>query len=141
MRYMIIVRATPMSEAGILPDDPGLLQEMAAYHEELARAGVLLDGSGLRPSCEGWRIGWQGAGRAVLTDGPFAETKELIAGYTLIQVRSPEEALAWSRRFPRPFPAGVDCEIEVRRLYELEDFGTDPALDRLREAGVGTASR
>lgn len=140
MRYMIIVRATAMSEAGIMPEDPKLLQDMARYHEELAQAGVLLDGSGLRPSAEGWRIGW-GAGKPVLTDGPFAETKELIAGYTLIQVRSREEAMEWSRRFPRPFPEGVDCEIEVRRLYELEDFGTDPALDRMREMGVGAGQR
>ncbi len=135
MRYMIIVRATPMSEAGIIPEDPKLLAEMAAYHEALARAGVLLDGSGLRPSAEGWRIRW-GEGRPVLRDGPFAETKELIAGYTLIQVRSPEEAMEWSRRFPRPFPEGTECEIEVRRLYELEDFGSDPALDRMREIGL-----
>ena len=141
MRYMIIVRATPMSEAGVMPEDPKLLQDMASYHEELAKAGVLLDGSGLRPSSEGWRIGWGGRGKPVLTDGPFTETKELIAGYTLIQVRSREEALEWSRRFPRPFPVGVDCEIEVRRLYELEDFGTDPALDRMREIGLGTGER
>ena len=141
MRYMIIVRATPMSEAGVMPEDPKLLQDMADYHEELARAGVLLDGSGLRPSSEGWRIGWAGRGKPVLTDGPFAETKEMIAGYTLIQVRSPEEAMEWSRRFPRPFPEGVACEIEVRRLYELEDFGTDPALERMREIGLGASER
>ena len=140
MRYMIIVRATPMSEAGVMPEDPTLMSDMADYHEELARAGVLLDGSGLRPSSEGWRIGW-GRGKPVLTDGPFAETKELIAGYTLIQVRSREEALEWSRRFPRPFPEGVDCEIEVRRLFELEDFGTDRGVDRMREIGLGTGER
>lgn len=140
MRYMIIVRATPMSEAGIIPDDPTLLADMATYHEELARAGVLLDGSGLHPSSKGWRIRW-GASKPVLIDGPFAETKELIAGYTVIQVRSPEEAMEWSRRFPRPFPAGVDCEIEVRRLCELEDFGTDPALDRMREIGLAHSQR
>jgi len=140
MRYMIIVRATPMSEAGIIPDDPPLMAAMADYHEELAKAGVLLDGSGLRPSAQGWRIRW-GAGKPVVVDGPFAETKELIAGYTVIQVRSPEEAMEWSRRFPRPFPQGVDCEIEVRRLYELEDFGTDPSLDRMREIGLGHSGR
>ncbi len=140
MRYMIIVRATPMSEAGIIPDDPQLMADMATYHEELARAGVLLDGSGLQPSSKGWRIRW-GSGKPVLRDGPFAETKELIAGYTVIQVRSPEEAMEWSRRFPRPFPAGVDCEIEVRRLYELEDFGSDPALDRMREIGLAQDHR
>lgn len=140
MRYMIIVRATPMSEAGIIPDDPQLMADMASYHEQLAQAGVLLDGSGLRPSAEGWRIRW-GSGRPLVVDGPFAETKELIAGYTVIQVRSPEEAIEWSRRFPRPFPAGTDCEIEVRRLYELEDFGSDPALDRMREIGLGRSER
>lgn len=121
MRYMIIVRATPLSEAGIIPDDPPLMAAMASYHEDLARAGVLLDAAGLQPSAKGWRIRWS-ATKPMLTDGPFAETKELIAGYTVIQVRSTEEAMEWSRRFPRPFPAGTDCEIEVRRLYEPEDF-------------------
>mgnify|MGYP003551473967 FL=1 len=121
MRYMIIVRATPLSEAGIIPDDPPLMAAMASYHEDLARAGVLLDAAGLQPSSKGWRIRWS-ATKPVLTDGPFAETKELIAGYTVIQVRSAEEAMEWSRRFPRPFPAGTDCEIEVRRLCEPQDF-------------------
>ena len=121
MRYMIIVRATPLAEAGIIPDDPPLMAAMASYHEDLARAGVLLDAAGLQPSSKGWRIRWS-ATKPVLTDGPFAETKELIAGYTVIQVRSAEEAMEWSRRFPRPFPAGTDCEIEVRRLYEPQDF-------------------
>ena len=123
---MIIVRATAMSEAGVFPDDPGLMAGMAAFHEDLAKAGVLLDAAGLQPSAKGWRVR-HGSGRPVVVDGPFAETKELIAGYTVIQVRSPDEALEWSRRFPRPFPAGIDCEIEVRRLYELEDFAPDPA--------------
>ncbi len=136
MRYMIIVRATPLSEAGILPDDPTLMADMATFHEELAKAGVLLDAAGLQPSSKGWRIRY-GGGKATLTDGPFAETKELIAGYTLIQVRSPEEALEWSRRFPRPFPEGVDCEIELRRLYELEDFEPGPSVQRFRALGTG----
>ena len=140
MRYMIIVRATPMSEAGIIPEDPELLAAMATYHEELVKAGVLLAGEGLHPSSKGARVRFSGDQRTVI-DGPFAETKELIAGYTVIQVRSPEEAMEWSRRFPRPFPAGVDCEIEVRRLYELEDFGTDPALDRMREIGLSQSAR
>jgi len=126
MRYMIIVRATAMSEAGIIPDDPGLMAGMAAFHEELAKAGVLLDAAGLQPSAKGWRVR-HGSGKPMVVDGPFAETKELIAGYTVIQVRSPDEAMEWSRRFPRPFPAGTDCEIEVRRLYEPEDFEPDPA--------------
>lgn len=125
MRFMIIVRATAQSEAGVLPrpDEP-LMQEMAAYHEELARAGVLLDGAGLRPSREGWRIHYQdGQGRVLA--GPFAETKELIAGYTLIQVRSREEAMEWARRFPAPFGReGDGGVIELRQLYEMEDFAT-----------------
>ena len=125
MRFMIIVRATAQSEAGVLPrpDEP-LMQEMAAYHEELARAGVLLDGAGLRPSREGWRIHYQnGQGRVL--DGPFAETKELIAGYTLIRVRSREEAMEWARRFPAPFGReGDGGVIELRQLYEMEDFAT-----------------
>ncbi len=128
MRFMIIVRATAQSEAGVLPrpDEP-LMQEMAAYHEELARAGVLLDGAGLRPSREGWRIHYQnGQGRVL--DGPFAETKELIAGYTLIQVRSREEAMEWARRFPAPFGReGDGGVIELRQLYETEDFAPTEA--------------
>ena len=121
MRFMIIVRATPDSEAGIFPPpDDGLMAEMGAFHEELAKAGVLLDANGLKPSSAGWRIRHENGQRRVI-DGPFAETKELIAGYTLIQVRSREEALEWSRRFPAPF-RGQACEVEVRQLYELEDF-------------------
>lgn len=139
MRYMIIVRATDMSEAGIFPDDPSLMAEMASFHEELAKAGVLLDACGLQPSAEGWRVRY-GSGKPVVVDGPFAETQELIAGYTVIQVRSPDEALEWSRRFPRPFPAGIDCEIEVRRLFELADFEPNPAVQRLRELGVGNGA-
>lgn len=140
MRFMILVRATPDSEAGKMPDD-SLLAAMATYHEALVKAGVLLDANGLQPTSKGWRVRYDGGGERRLIDGPFAETKELIAGYTLFQVRSPEEAMEWSRRFPRPFPEGVDCEIEVRRLYELEDFGSDPALDRMREIGLGTGER
>lgn len=122
MRFMIVVKATADSEAELTPaPEEELLAAMATYHEDLAKAGVLVDAAGLRPSREGWRIRYSGDQRS-FTDGPFAETKELIAGYTVIQVRSTEEAMEWSRRFPRPFPAGTDCEIEVRRLYEPEDF-------------------
>ncbi|MDT9002459.1 YciI family protein [Paucibacter sp. APW11] len=123
MRFMIIVRANARSESGVMPppDDP-LFADMHAYHEELARAGVLLDGNGLKPSSRGWRIRYQDDQRS-LRDGPFAETKELIAGYTLIQVRSREEAMEWARRFPAPFgKTGDGGEIEVRELYEPEDF-------------------
>jgi len=131
MRFMIIVKASADSEAGVMPPE-SLLVEMGAYHEELAKAGVLVDGSGLKPSATGWRIRYAGGKRSVI-DGPFTETKELIAGYTLIQVKSREEALAWTRRFPNPAIGGKDCEIEVRQLFELEDFGPSDAVDRMRE--------
>ncbi len=127
MRFMIIVKATPESEAGRFPPDMAeLMAAMAAYHEELAQAGVLLDAAGLQPSSRGWRIRYDGRQRRVV-DGPFAETKELVAGYTLIQCRSREEALEWTRRFPNPVREGASCEIEVRQLYELEDFDAHPA--------------
>jgi hypothetical protein len=122
MRFMIIVKATPDSEAGRFPDNPEpLFAAMAAYHEELAKAGALLDASGLQPSSKGWRIEYDGKKRTVV-DGPFTESKELVAGYTLIQVRSREEAIEWTRRFPNPIGEGVRCHIEVRQLYELDDF-------------------
>jgi len=135
MRYMIIVKATKDSEAGVMPPEE-LLAEMASYHEELAKAGVLVDGSGLQSSEKGWRIRYRGAKRTVI-DGPFAETKELIAGYTLIQVKSRDEAIEWTRRFPNPTLDGSDCEIEVRQLFELEDFGESDTIDRFREIGIG----
>ena len=131
MRFIIQVRATVTSERG---EPPGpkyakLFEEMGAFHEEMARAGVLLDGAGLRPSRNGWRQRYDAEGRREIIDGPFAETKELIAGYTIIQVRSVEEAKAWVSRFPDPFP-GEPCEIEVRQLYEDADFapGGDMAI-------------
>ena len=139
MRYMIIVKATKDSEAGVMPTE-GLFAEMAAYHEDLARAGVLLDASGLQRSALGWRVRYAGPKRTVV-DGPFAETKELIAGYTLVQVKTREEALEWSRRFPNPTLDGSDCEIEVRRMFELEDFGPSESIDRFREIGVGDVER
>lgn len=137
MRFMIIVKATTDSEAGVMPGEK-LLAEMGAYHEELARAGVLLDGTGLKPSSAGWRVRYRGKERSVI-DGPFTESKELIAGYTLIQVKSREEALEWTRRFPNPVGEGMDAEIEVRQLFELDDFGPSEAVDRMREIGMGTA--
>lgn len=121
MRFMIMVRATAITEAGVMPEDDTLFAEMERYHEALAKAGVLLDMAGLKPSTHGWRIRYTKGQRSVL-DGPFAETKELIAGYTLIQVRNREEAIEWARRFPAPMGAGVDAEIEVRQLYEPEDL-------------------
>lgn len=121
MRYMIIVKASADSEAGVMPSE-SLLAAMAIYHEELARAGVLLDAIGLKASSHGWRVRCEGGDARRIIDGPFAETKELIAGYTLIQVRSRDEALEWSRRFPNPAIDGGACEIEVRQLFEAEDF-------------------
>ena len=135
MRFMIIVKATKDSEAGVMPEEQ-LFAEMAAYHEALAKAGMLLDGSGLQPSAKGWRIKYSDGKRSVI-DGPFAETKELVAGYTLIQAQSREEALEWTKRFPAPAGRGKECEIEVRQLFELEDFGESATIDRFRDIGVG----
>jgi hypothetical protein len=122
MRFMIIVKATADSEAGRFPPNPEpVFQAMASYHEELARAGALLDASGLQPSSKGWRVQYEGGKRGIV-DGPFTETKELIAGYTLIQTRTRDEAIEWTKRFPNPIGEGVACHVEVRQLFELEDF-------------------
>ena len=137
MRYMIIVKATADSEAGVMPEE-ALMASMATYHEELMRAGVLLDASGLQASSKGWRVRYRDAGRSVI-DGPFAETKELIAGYTLIQTRTRDEAIEWSRRFPNPIREGASCHIEVRQLYELEDFDgllQEQTAGRFRDIGM-----
>jgi len=142
MRFMILVKATKDSEAGIWPEQAEvekMFTAMAAYHEELQKAGVLLDASGPQPSSKGWRVRYEGAKRTV-RDGPFTESKELIAGYTLIETRTREEAIEWSRRFPNPVREGMDAEIEVRQLYELDelaDLGTADALERFRALGVG----
>jgi hypothetical protein len=133
---MIIVKANAESEAGVMPDQP-LLDMMADYHEELKKAGALLDASGLHPSSKGWRIKYSG-GKRTVTDGPFTETKELIAGYTLIQVKSTDEAVEWARRFPNP--GRTDGEIEVRQLFELDDFEPSEAIERFREMGVGRSA-
>ena len=134
MRYMIIVKATGDSEAGVMPEEDSFA-EMATYHEELSKAGVLLDASGLQPSSRGWRIKYAGANQTV-TDGPFVETKELVAGYTIIKVNSRKEAVEWTKRFPNPAGRGIPCEIEVRQLFELEDFGTSESIDRFRKLDV-----
>ncbi len=135
MRFMILVKATKDSEAGKMPAD-SLFAEMGKYHEELQKAGMLLDASGLKPSARRWRIQYDGKKRTFV-DGPFAETKELVAGYTLIQAESREEALAWARRFPNPVGAGQEAEIEVRQLYELDDFEPNEAIERFRELEAG----
>ncbi|MGH6890799.1 MAG: YciI family protein [Dongiaceae bacterium] len=133
MRFMIIVKATKDSEAGVMPPEE-IFTAMADYHEQLAKAGVLLDANGLQRSSKGWRITYSGGKRTVL-DGPFTEAKELIAGYTIIQVKSREEALEWARRFPNPHRE--DGEIEIRQMFELEDFGDFEAVDRFRDMGIG----
>ena len=130
MRVMVIVKASKESEAGVLPDEK-LLTEMTKYNDELVKAGVLLAGEGLHPSSKGTRVKFSGDKR-IVTDGPFAETKELIAGFWLFQVRSKEEAIEWVKRAPNPSP-GTEAEIEIRQVFEAEDFG--PALTpELREA-------
>jgi len=132
MRFMIIVKSCPEFEAELTPAAPEeLMADMAAYHDELARAGVLLDGSGLHPSRTGWRIHFDASGQRVV-DGPFAEVKELIAGYTLIQVRSREEAMEWSRRFPNPMGHGREAVVEVRQLFEMDEFTQTPDIERMR---------
>ena len=134
MRFMIIVKSNPEFEAETTPQRPDekLMAAMADYHEQLSKAGVLLDASGLQPSRKGWRIHYDGPKRTVV-DGPFTESKELIAGFTTIQVRSREEALEWSRRFPNPVGETAPAVIEVRQLYELDDFVPNEHVQRFRE--------
>lgn len=119
MRFMVLIKADKRSEAGKMPDE-ALLTAMGQYNEQLARAGILLAGEGLHPSSKGARVRFSGKQRTVI-DGPFAETGELIAGFWLWQVRSKEEAIEWVKRCPNPL--GVDTEIELRQVFELEDFG------------------
>ncbi len=139
MRFMIIVKATKDSEAGVMPEEK-LIAQMGKYHEELAKAGMLLDASGLQASATGWRIKYS-ASKSRFVDGPFAETKELVAGYTLIQAKSREEAIEWTRRFPNPAVDGKEGEIEVRQLFELDDFEQNDAVQRFRELSLGTANQ
>lgn len=122
MRFMVMVKATKDSEAGVMPDQK-LLADMGKFNEELVKAGVMLAGEGLHPSSKGARVRFSGRKRTVI-DGPFAETKELVAGYWLWQVGSKEEAIEWVKRCPDPFP-GQDAEIEIRQVFEAEDFGTE----------------
>jgi len=135
MRFMVMVKATRDSEAGVMPDQK-LLAAMGKFNEELVKAGVMLAGEGLQPSSKGARVRFSGDKRTVI-DGPFAETKELIAGFWLWQVKSKEEAIAWVKRCPNPFHG--ESEIEIRQVFEAEDFGEafTPELreqeDRLRK--------
>ncbi|HEY6126901.1 MAG TPA: YciI family protein [Candidatus Acidoferrum sp.] len=139
MKFMMIVKANKESEAGVMPSE-SLLSSMAKYNEELMKAGVLLDLSGLQPSSRGARIKYSNGKRTAVVDGPFAETKELIAGYWIIQVKSREEALEWAKRAPAPHEK-QDCEIELRQFFELEDFAPSEAIDRHRELGKQLESK
>jgi len=121
MRFMVMVKATKDSEAGVMPTQK-LLADMGKFNEELVKAGVLLAGEGLQPSSKGARVKFSGAKRTVI-DGPFAETKELVAGFWLWQVKSKEEAIEWVKRCPNPHPG--ESEIEIRQVFEAEDFGTE----------------
>lgn len=121
MRFMVIVKATKESEAGIMPDEK-LLAAMGQYNEELVKAGIMKAGEGLHPSSKGVRVRFSGANRTVL-DGPFAKTKELIAGFWIWEVKSLEEAIGWVKRCPNPMPG--DSEIEIRQIFEAEDFGAE----------------
>jgi len=121
MRFMVIVKADARSEAGEMPSER-LLTEMGKYNEELVRAGVMLAGEGLHPSSKGARVRFSGTRRTVV-DGPFPETKELVAGFWLIQVKSKEEAIEWVKRIPNP--DGADTEVEIRQVFEAEDFGPE----------------
>jgi hypothetical protein len=132
MRFAIIRKADADTEAGAMPTE-ALIDAMQRYNEEMVRAGVLLAGAGLKPSAQGARVSFRN-GTPTVTDGPFAEAKELIAGISIIEVASREEALAWMRRWPT-LDGGGNVELELRPLYELEDFGDSPALDRMREVG------
>jgi hypothetical protein len=134
VRFMILVKATKDSEAGVMPGEK-LMADMATFHEELVKAGVLLDANGLQPSAKGFRIKFSGNKRTIM-DGPFTETKEVVAGYTIIQVKSRQEALDWAKRMPNPAVDGKEGEIEIRQLFELEDFGPSEAVDRFREMGI-----
>jgi len=137
MRFMVIVKASAESEAGIMPSEE-LLAAMGAFNDEMVKAGIMLDGAGLKPSAKGVRIRLDGEKRTVI-DGPFAETKELVAGYWIIEVKSMAEALEWMMRVPNPGEDGG--EIEIRPFYELEDFGESPAIERHRKIGEALAHR
>jgi hypothetical protein len=137
MRFMVLVKATKDSEAGVMPDEK-LLADMGRYNEELVKAGIMQAGEGLHPSSKGARVKFSADDKRTVVDGPFAETKELVAGFWLWKVKDRAEALAWAKRCPSPFP-GQECEIELRQVFEAEDFGDEftPELraqeDRIRE--------
>jgi hypothetical protein len=134
MRFMMIVKASKESEAGVMPSNE-LIAAMTKYNEELMKAGALVDLSGLQPTSKGARVKFSN-GKPTVIDGPFAETKELIAGYWIINVKSKEEAIDWARRAPAPQESG-EGEIEIRQFFELEDFDPSPAIEKARELEKG----
>lgn len=144
MRFMVIVKASKDSEAGVMPDEK-ILAEMGAFNEEMTKAGVLLAADGLHPSSKGARVRFSGSKRTVI-DGPFAETKELIAGFWILQVKNLEEAIEWIKRAPNPHP-GQETDVEIRQVFELEDFAeVMPAEEmerykRMEEQGKRNAAR
>jgi hypothetical protein len=137
MRFMVIVKASKESEDGAMPSEE-MLAAMAKYNEELVKAGIMLDGAGLQSSAKGARVRFNGKNRTVI-DGPFAETKELVAGYWIWQVKSLAEAIEWVKRCPNPMEG--ESEIEIRQFFELEDFGESPAIDHHRKVGEQIASK
>lgn len=138
MRFMMIVKANKDSEAGVMPGEE-LLAAMAKYNEELVKAGVLIDLSGLQSSAKGFRVHFSG-GKTSIIDGPFAETRELIAGYWIINVKSRQEAVDWARKIPAPFGPNEESEVEVRQFFEMEDFAPSEAIDHHKEVGKKLAA-
>jgi len=138
MRFMMLLKANKETEAGVMPSEE-LLAEMGKYNESMVKAGVLVDGAGLQASSKGARIKFSGASRTV-TDGPFTELKELIAGFWMIQVQSKEEAIQWAKRCPHPHGGG-DAEIELRQVFELEDFAPSEAVQHHRELQKSRATK
>ena len=144
MRFMVLVKATKDSEAGVMPSEE-MLSAMAKFNEQMVKAGVMLDANGLQPSSKGARIRFPGGkigqatGSRTVIDGPFAETKELVAGYWIIQVKSKAEAIEWMKRCPNPDKE--ECEIELRQVFELEDFGASEAVEHHRALGDKLASK
>ncbi len=137
MRFMVMVKATKESEAGVMPSET-LLEAMAKYNEELVKAGIMLEGAGLQSSAKGARVRFNGTKRTVI-DGPFSETKELVAGYWIWEVKSLEEAIEWVKRCPNPMEG--ESDIEIRQFFELEDFEQGPAIEHHRKVGEQIAAK
>ena len=132
MRFMMIVKANKSSEAGVLPDE-AMIAKMGKFNEQLVNAGILVDAAGLQASAKGARVKFAKDGKVSVIDGPFAETKELIAGYWIINVKSLQEAIDWAKKSPAPHGDGVETAIEIRQFFEMEDFGESPAVDDARK--------